>query len=173
MRRPAGLRQEASAAPENAGVSPRPGVARTDLATPPGEVAPLAGGAGSQVTPTPTRPRGIVPLPEAASGLAESLPRRHGWRIDDINGAPDAETALRRMFEWARAELAKCERNRPQDADGFRWHLIHKMAPLVAGIYKNHAAPEFLAHPPLRGGGWVPRQPKARKAEARPPGGRR
>ena len=105
--------------------------------------------------------------------VTEALPRRHGWRIDDVNEAPDAETALRRMFEWARAELSKCEENRPQDADGFRWYLIHLMAPAVATIYKNHPAPEFLAHPRLPGGGWTPRQPKSRATEARPPGGRR
>jgi hypothetical protein len=73
------------------------------------------------------------------------------------------------MFEWARAELAKCEENRTQDADGFRWYLIHRMAPIVAAIHKNHAPPAFLASPPLPGGGWVPRKPKTRTAEARPP----
>lgn len=101
--------------------------------------------------------------------MTDSLPRRHGWRVDHINSAPDAEMALRRMFEWARAELAKCEQNRPQDADGFRWQMIHRLAPIVAGIHKSHPRPEFLACPPLPGGGWTPRRPKSAAAEARNP----
>ncbi|HET9970021.1 MAG TPA: hypothetical protein VFQ68_17440 [Streptosporangiaceae bacterium] len=111
----------------------------------------------------------IVPLPEAASGLSDPLPRRHGWRVDHVNNAPDAETALRRMFEWARAEAAKCERNRPRDADAFRWHMIHLLAPLVASISRSHPDPRFLGCPKLPGGGWTPRQPKTRTGEARHP----
>jgi len=101
--------------------------------------------------------------------MTDPLPRRHGWRVEHINNAPDAETALRRMFEWARAELAKCEQSRPQEADAFRWQLIHQMADLVGVIYKTHPAPGFLACPPLPGGGWTPRRPKTAAAEARNP----
>lgn len=159
--------------PENTAIPGGPGAARTDLTAPPGERGAAPEGAVPRVTPTPTRPRVIVPLPEAASGLAETLPRRFTWRVDDINGAPDAQTALKRMFEWARAEEAKCRKTRPGDADAFCWQMIHKLAPLVAAISRNHPAPEFLACPKLPGGGWSPRRPAQRAAEARPPGGRR
>jgi hypothetical protein len=101
-----------------------------------------------------------------------ALPRRHGWRIDDINAAPDARTAFLRLCEWARAEAARCEENRPEDADGFRWLMIHKLAPVIATIYKSHPAPEFRACPKLPGGGWTPKRPRARAGEARPPGQR-
>lgn len=133
-----------------------------DLAPPPGRGAPLAEGVAPCVSPTPTRGRMIVPL-------SESLPRRHAWRVDRINNAPDAEAALRRMFEWARAEAAKCEENRPADADGFRWQMIHELARIVAVIYKSHPAPEFRACPELPGGGWTPRRPAYSAAEARHP----
>jgi len=156
-------------APEIAGISPRPGVPHLTSAPPPGEGRPAPEGVVPRVTPTPTRGRVIVPLLEGVPAVSDPLPRRHGWRVDHINGAPDAETALRRMFEWARAELAKCEENRPQDADGFRWYLIHRLAPVVGGVYKNHPPPEFLACPPLAGGGWTPRHPKTAAAEARNP----
>jgi hypothetical protein len=105
--------------------------------------------------------------------MEDAIPRRHGWHVDAINDAPDLETALYRMMQWARAEIAKCAKNRPEDADGFRWQLIHLMAPVVAAIYKSHPAPEFSARPKLPGGGWTPRKPEIRAAEARPPGGRR
>lgn len=154
---------------ELAGISARPGAAHAGTPTPPGEWAASPEGVPPRVTPTPTRGRVIVPLPEAASGLAEPLPRRHGWRVDHINNAPDAETALRRMFEWARGELAKCEENRPEDADAFRWQLIHRIAPLVAAISKNHPIPEFRTCPKLPGGGWTPRRPAVRAGEARNP----
>lgn len=97
------------------------------------------------------------------------MPRRHGWRVDHVNNAPDAETALRRMFEWARAEAARCERTRPQDADAFRWQMIHLLAPVVASISRSHPLPGFLGCPKLAGGGWTPRQPKTRTGEARHP----
>lgn len=160
-------------APENGAIPARSGVARTDAAPPPGERGAAPEGAVPRVTPTPTRPRVIVPLPEAASGLAESLPRRHSWRVDDINGAPDAPTALKRLCEWARAEEAKCRKTRPGEADAFCWMMIHKLAPLIAAISRSHPAPEFLSCPKLTGGGWSPRRPAQRAAEARPPGGRR
>ena len=135
---------------------------RADPATPPQGSAPLAEGAAPCVASTPTRERVIVPL-------SESLPRRHAWRIDNINNAPDAETALRRLFEWARAEASKCEKNRPADADGFRWQMIHELARIVAVIYKSHPAPEFRSCPKLPGGGWTPRHPAYSAAEARHP----
>lgn len=160
-------------APGNSAIPARSGVARTAPPTPPGERGAAPEGAVPRVTPTPTRPRVIVPLPEVTSGLAESLPRRHGWRVDDINGAPDAPTALKRLCEWARAEEAKCRKTRPGDADAFCWQMIHKLAPLIAAISRSHPAPEFLACPKLPGGGWSPRRPAQRAAEARPPGGRR
>jgi hypothetical protein len=150
---------------ESAGISARPSAARPGSPPPPGSGAPLAEGVAPRVTPTPTRGRVIVPL-------SDSLPRRHAWRVDDINSAPDAETALRWMFEWARAEVAKCEESRPEDAAGFRWQIIHDLAPVVATIYKSHPRPEFLSCPKLPGGGWTPRRPAARAAEARKPGRR-
>ena len=135
---------------------------RADPAPPPQRGAPLAEGAAPWAAPTPTRGRMIVPL-------SESLPRRHAWRIDKINNAPDAETALRRMFEWARAEDAKCRENRPEDADGFRWQMIHDLARTVAVIYKSHPPAGFLSCPRLDGGGWAPRRPAYSAAEARKP----
>ena len=101
--------------------------------------------------------------------LSDSLPRRHAWRVDRINSAPDAETALRRMFEWARAEASKCEENRPEDADAFRWQMIHDLARTVAVIYKSHPPAAFLSCPKLDGGGWTPRRPAYSAAEARKP----
>ena len=98
--------------------------------------------------------------------MADGLPRRHTWRIDNINNAPDAETALRRMFEFARAEAAKCEENRPADADEFRWQMIHLLAPVVAVMYKSHPMP--VPHE-LSGGGWLPHRARQRAAEARHP----
>jgi hypothetical protein len=105
--------------------------------------------------------------------MEDAIPRRHAWHVDAINNAPDAETALYRMMQWTRAEIAKCAKNRPEDADGFRSQLIHLMAPVVAVIFKSHPGPEFQSMPKLQGGGWTPRKPKTVAAEARPPGGRR
>lgn len=147
---------------EMAGISVRPGAVHPGSATPPGSGAPLAEGADPWVTPTPTHGRVIIPL-------SDGLPRRHAWRIDRINSAPDAETALRRLFEWARAEASKCEENRPEDADGFRWQMIHGLAPLIATMYKSHPRPEFRSCPKLPGGGWTPRRPAYSAAEARKP----
>ncbi len=162
MSYPGAPRMRAGGTAERAGISSRPGVARPDLTTPPGEGAPLPEGVAPCASPTPTRPRVIVPL-------SDSLPRRHAWRVDRINSAPDAETALRRMFEWVRAEVAKCEENRPEDAAGFCWQVIHELAPVVAVIYRSHPRPEFLSGPKLPGGGWTPRRPAYRAAEARNP----
>lgn len=154
---------------ETAGISSRPGAAHAGATTPPGEWPPSSEGAAPRVSPTPTRPRVIVPLPEAASGLAEPLPRRHGWRVDHINNAPDADTAVRWVSEWARAELAKCRQNRPEDADAFAWQIVHAVAAITGVIYKSHPRPEFRPCPRLPGGGWTPRHPKTRPVEARHP----
>lgn len=162
MSRPATPRAGAGGDAELAGISSRPGAAHLGSATPPGSGAPLAEVMAPCAPPTPTRGRVIVPL-------SDDLPRRHAWRVDRINNAPDAETALRRLFEWARAEAARCEENRPADADGFRWQMIHKLAPVIAVIYKSHPAPEFLPGPKLAGGGWTPRRPAYRAGEARHP----
>jgi hypothetical protein len=101
--------------------------------------------------------------------VTEALPRRHGWRVDHINSAPDAEAAFRRLCEWARAEFAKCERGRPEDADAFRWQAIHALAPLLAVVYKSRPDPEFRSCPKLPGGGWMPRRGRKRAGEARHP----
>ena len=101
--------------------------------------------------------------------MEDAIPRRHAWHVDAINNAPDAETALYRMMQWTRAEIAKCAKNRPEDADGFRAQLIHLMAPVVAVIYKSHPKPGFQPTPKLAGGGWSPRKPEKRPAEARHP----
>ena len=162
MSRPVTPRTGARGSAERAGFPSRPGAAHAPLAPPPGSGAPLAEGVAPWASPTPTRPRGIVPLSDA-------LPRRHAWRVDRINNAPDAETALRRMFEWARAEVAKCEENRPEDAAGFCWQIIHEITPTIAVIYKSHPNPEFMSSPELPGGGWTPRRPAYRAAEARNP----
>jgi hypothetical protein len=154
---------------ESAGISPRPGAACTDTPTPPGEWVPSPEGGAPRVSPTPTRGRVIVPLPEAASGLAEAVPRRHGWRVEHINNAPDADTAVRWVSEWARAELAKCRQNRPEDADAFAWQIVHAVAAITGVIYKGHPRSEFRDCPRLPGGGWTPRRPKTRTAEARHP----
>lgn len=99
-----------------------------------------------------------------------ALPRRHAYRVDTVNGAPDPEIALRRMFEWVRAELARCAETRPQDADGFRWQIIHLLTPITAGMYRSHPAPAFQGDPPkLPGGGWTRRQWPPRTPEARHP----
>lgn len=101
--------------------------------------------------------------------MEDAIPRRHAWHVDAINSAPDAETALYRMMQWTRAELAKCAKNRPEDADAFRSQLIHLLAPVVAVIYKSYPVPGFQAMPKLPGGGWSPRKPEKRAAEARHP----
>ena len=152
-----------------AGISARPGAAHAGTPTPPGEWVPSSEGAAPRVSPTPTRGRVIVPLPEAASGLTEAVPRRHGWRVEHINNAPDADTAVRWVSEWARAELAKCRQNRPEDADAFAWQIVHAVADIAGVIYKGHPRPEFRSCPRLPGGGWTPRHPKTRTAEARHP----
>ena len=156
-------------AAESAGIPARPGAAYADPPTPPGEWVPSSEWVAPRVSPTPTHGRVIIPLPEAASGLADAVPRRHGWRVEHINNAPDADTAVRWASEWARAELAKCRQNRPEDADAFAWQIVHAIADIAAAIYKSHPGPEFRSCPRLPGGGWTPRYPKARTAEARHP----
>lgn len=101
--------------------------------------------------------------------MEDAIPRRHAWHVDAINSAPDAETALYRMMQWTRAEIAKCAKNRPEDADGFRAQLIHLLVPVVAVIYKSHPVPGFQPMPKLPGGGWSPRKPEKHAAEARHP----
>ncbi len=157
------------AGPDRARISSRPGVAPAGLAPPPGERAPLAEGAAPWVSPTPTRGRVIVPLSNGVAVVTETVPRREMWRVDNINNAPDAETALRLMFAWVRAEAARCERTRPEDADGFRWQVIHLLAPFAAAMHRSRPVPQFRSGPKLPGGGWMPRKPKTRAAEARRP----
>jgi hypothetical protein len=78
------------------------------------------------------------------------------WHIDHINSAPSADEALRRTVEWIRAELRDCQLRRPQDADGFRWQVIHLLAGFGLEIHRSHPADEFrFARSPLPGGGWV------------------
>lgn len=78
------------------------------------------------------------------------------WHIDHINNAPTAAEALRRMDEWIRAELRDCQLRRPQDADGFRWQIIHDLMRYATGIHRSRPADEYRANPPkLPGGGWV------------------
>ena len=73
--------------------------------------------------------------------------------------------------EWndARAELAKCRQNRPEDADAFAWQIVHAVAVIAGVIYKSHPKPEFRSCPRLPGGGWTPRRPAVRAGEARNP----
>ena len=90
--------------------------------------------------------------------LADVRPVSNGrkWHIDHINNAPTADEALRRMWDWLRAELRDCQVRRPQDADGFRWQVIHLLAGFGLEIHRSHPADEFRATPPaLPGGGWV------------------
>lgn len=78
------------------------------------------------------------------------------WHIDHINNAPNAEVALQRAFEWAKAELRDCQLRRPQDAEGFRWQIIHTLAEFGHEIHHAHPADEFRFGPPkLPDGGWV------------------
>ena len=78
------------------------------------------------------------------------------WHIDHVNNALTADEALRRAGEWLRAELRDCQLRRPQDADGFRWQVIHLMAGFALEIHRSHPADEFRANPPkLPGGGWA------------------
>lgn len=80
------------------------------------------------------------------------------WHIDHINNAPDADEALRRAVEWARAELRDCQVRRPADADGFRWQLVHLIAQIAPEIHRSHPADEFRGQTPLlSGGGWEPK----------------
>ena len=77
------------------------------------------------------------------------------WHIDHINNAPTAAEALRRADEWIRAELRDCQLRRPQDADGFRWQIVHLLAGFGLEIHRSHPADEFRGIPPrLAGGGW-------------------
>ena len=81
------------------------------------------------------------------------------WHIDHINNAPTADEALRRMDEWIRAELRDCQLRRPQDADGFRWQIVHRLA----GIAWRSTTP-----PPGMSSGGTPRGcPVAAGSEAR------
>jgi hypothetical protein len=79
------------------------------------------------------------------------------WHIDHINNARDAAEALRRMDEWIRAELRDCQVRRPEDADGFRWQIIHELTERFAlNIHNCHPADKIRCNPPkLPGGGWV------------------
>ena len=79
------------------------------------------------------------------------------WHIDHINKAPTSEVALQRTFEWIRAELRDCQVRRPQDAEGFRWRIIHELAAEYGHkIHGNHPDDKFRYDPPrLPGGGWV------------------
>lgn len=78
------------------------------------------------------------------------------WHIDHINNAPTATEALRRTDEWIRAELRDCQLRRPEDADGFRWQIIHLLAGFGRDMHRSRPADEFRTDPPkLPGGGWV------------------
>lgn len=80
------------------------------------------------------------------------------WHIDHINNASTAAEALRRADEWIRAELRDCQLRRPQDADGFRWQVVHLLADFGLAIHRSHPADEFRFNPPkLPGGGWEPK----------------
>jgi hypothetical protein len=86
----------------------------------------------------------------------QSVSNGRKWHIDHINNAPTAEIALQRAFEWARAELRDCQLRRPQDAEGFRWQIIHELADRTHQIHGNHPGDEYRYNPPkLPGGGWV------------------
>jgi hypothetical protein len=78
------------------------------------------------------------------------------WHIDHINNASDADEALRRAVEWIRAELRGCQLHRPQDADGFRWQIVHVLAGFGRDIHDHRPADDFRANlPKLPGGGWI------------------
>jgi hypothetical protein len=80
------------------------------------------------------------------------------WHIDHVNNAGTADEALRRAWDWIRAELRDCQLRRPQDADGFRWQIIHLLAGFGLEVHRSHPADEFRFSPPkLPDGGWVPK----------------
>ena len=87
-----------------------------------------------------------------------TLPDRCKWHVDHINKAATADEALRRAYEYARAELRDCQLRRPQDADGFRRQIAHVLAGFAGEIHRSHPADEYrYGAPALPGGGWVPK----------------
>lgn len=89
---------------------------------------------------------------------AVSTNRDQKWHIDHINNASNAITALVLAVAWLVAELKDCQYLRPEDADGFRWQIIHVIHSFALEISRSRPAPEFQAgRVPLPGGGWTPK----------------
>ena len=81
--------------------------------------------------------------------------RRRQWHVDGINGATDEIDRLGKAMALARAELKRCEVERPADAVGLCRQLAHVIATFALDVHRVHPAPEFLGDfPLLPGGGW-------------------
>jgi hypothetical protein len=84
--------------------------------------------------------------------------RRRQWHIDRVNSAPSPADQFGCAVAYVRAELAKCEKARPEDAAGLFRQIAHVIATFAADVHRSHPAPEFReSFPALPGGGWAPK----------------
>lgn len=82
--------------------------------------------------------------------------RRRQWHVDGINTATDEVDRLGKAMALARAELKRCEAERPADAPGLARQLAHLVATFALDVHRVHPAPEFReTFPLLPGGGWA------------------
>jgi hypothetical protein len=84
--------------------------------------------------------------------------RRRQWHIDKVNGASSPVVQFQCAVDYARAELAKCQTTRPEDAAGLYRQLAYVIAAFAADVHRAHPAPEFReSFPTVPGGGWAPK----------------
>ena len=69
-----------------------------------------------------------------ANAAMQGFGNRAVAKIQRVNAAPDAKTALRAAYEWLESELAGIARRRPADADALRWELVEELAQRAAGL---------------------------------------
>ena len=89
-----------------------------------------------------------------------TLPDACRSHVDGINRALAAgndEQAFYLAYQYFRARVMKCHRNRPADADGFRRQAAHLLAGLAGQVHDHKPADEFRAASPLvPGADWRP-----------------
>lgn len=95
-------------------------------------------------------------MPPSTATLPDAC-RDHVDRINQALAAGDDDRAFYLAYQYFRARVQRCHRNRPADADGFRRQAARLLADLAGQVHDHKPADEFRAASPLiPGGDWRP-----------------
>ena len=94
-------------------------------------------------------PASTVTLPDAC--------RDHLDRINQALAAGDCDRAFYLAYQYFRARIQKCHRNRPADADKFRRYATHMLAELAGQVHDHKPGDDHrFTSPLIAGGDWRP-----------------